>query len=138
MNRSSDVFYDLKTLLQARQGLLSGWPTPTYCDVIGASCETYDLHDHDRTSLPRRGAVIRAAESAIKREWAKLSSVNGAAVLYHCAVQIKDTELRRICRVQMGDFETNLYPPVQWLRQCLGVCHGASDISEPRRRAGDP
>jgi hypothetical protein len=46
MNRSSDVFYDLKTLLQARQGLLSGWPTPTYCDVIGASCETYDLHDH--------------------------------------------------------------------------------------------
>ena len=28
--------------------------------------------------------------------------------------------------------------PVQWLRQCLGVCHGASDISEPRRGAGDP
>ena len=28
--------------------------------------------------------------------------------------------------------------PVQWLRQCLGVCHGASDISEPRRGIGDP
>lgn len=45
MNRSSDVFYDLKTWVQARQGLLSGWPTATYCDVTGASCETYDLND---------------------------------------------------------------------------------------------
>jgi hypothetical protein len=28
--------------------------------------------------------------------------------------------------------------PVQWLRQCLGVCHGASDISEPIRGVGSP
>ena len=28
--------------------------------------------------------------------------------------------------------------PVQWLCQCLGVCHGASDISEPIRGVGSP
>ena len=40
----SDVFYNLKTWVQARQGLLSGWPTPTYCDVTGA-CETHTSYD---------------------------------------------------------------------------------------------
>jgi len=28
--------------------------------------------------------------------------------------------------------------PVQWLRQCLGVCHGAAIIPEPLRGRGDP
>ena len=28
--------------------------------------------------------------------------------------------------------------PVQWLRQCLGVCHGAAIIPEPLRGVGDP
>ena len=50
-------------------------PTPTYCDVTGASCETYDLNDkYQHTTSAGVELVILAAESAIKREWAKLSS----------------------------------------------------------------
>ena len=84
MNRSSDVFYDLKTLLQARRPL----ERLAYADLLRRDWGLLrDIRPpRPRTSLPRGGAVIRAAESAIKREWAKLSSVNGAAVLYHCAV----------------------------------------------------
>ena len=63
----SDVFYNLKTWVQARQGLLSGWPTPTYCDVTGASCETHTTSTDHHVHQPTTSAGVNWGRSHTSR-----------------------------------------------------------------------